>query len=98
MDTQADQTADGAVQAIRVPRESVNADSVYIVGWLVPDGALVEPGTDVCEVETSKAVFAVPSPYHGYLRHQVPIGAEVPVGGILGYVTVQAGTPGMSRK
>jgi len=93
MDTQADQTADGAVQAIRVPRESVNADSVYIVGWLVPDGALVEPGTDVCEVETSKAVFAVPSPYHGYLRHQVPIGAEVPVGGILGYVTVQAGTP-----
>ncbi len=93
VDPQSDQTAGDAVQAIRVPRESVNADSVYVVGWLVPDGTFVEPGTDVCEVETSKAMFVVPSADRGYLRHHAPIGAEVPVGGILGYLTAQAGTP-----
>ncbi len=93
MNPLSDQTAGDAVQAIRVPRESVNADSVYVVGWLVPDGTFVEQGTDVCEVETSKAVFVVPSAHGGYLRHHAPVGAEVPVGGILGYVTAQAGTP-----
>lgn len=87
-----DQTAGDAAQVIRVPRESVNADSVYVVGWLVPDGTFVEQGTDVCEVETSKAVFAVPSAHRGYLRHHAPVGAEVPIGGILGYVTAQVGT------
>lgn len=93
MDPPSDQTAGDAVQAIRVPRESVNADSVYVVGWLVPDGTFIEAGTDVCDVETSKAVFVVPSAHRGYLRHHAPVGAEVPVGGILGYVMAQAGTP-----
>lgn len=86
------QAAGTDVYPIRVPRESVNADTVYLVSWLVPDAALIEAGAPVCEVETSKAVFTVSSEQSGYLRHFAAVGEEIPVGGILGYVTLQADT------
>lgn len=85
--------AEDGIHEIRVPRESVNADSVYVVGWLVPDRAQVEPGTPVCEVETSKAVFTVEADQAGFLRHRADVGDEVAIGGILGYITAQADAP-----
>ncbi len=78
---------------ILVPREIVNADSVYVVRWAVADGALVEAGAAVCEIETSKAVVTVEAEQRGYVRQRAAVGDEVPIGGVLGYLTAQADTP-----
>jgi pyruvate dehydrogenase E2 component (dihydrolipoyllysine-residue acetyltransferase) len=79
-------------QAILVPREIVNADSVYVVRWAVPDGALVETGAALCEIETSKAVVTLEAEQPGYVRHRAAVGDEVPIGGVLGYITAQLDT------
>lgn len=71
---------------INVPREIANADSVFLVKWLLADGARVTAGSAVCEIETSKAAMIVEASADGYLRHGAPVGAEVAVGGVLGYV------------
>lgn len=78
---------------ILVPREIVNADSVFVVRWLVAEGAAVTPGTTVCEVETSKAVMNVDAEQAGHLRRRAAEGDEVPIGGVLGFLTAAADTP-----
>ena len=79
--------------AILVPREIVNADSVYVVRWAVPDGALVEAGAALCDIETSKAVVTLEAEQRGYVRQRAAVGDEVPIGGVLGYVTAHIDTP-----
>jgi pyruvate/2-oxoglutarate dehydrogenase complex dihydrolipoamide acyltransferase (E2) component len=81
------------VEPLRVPREIVNADSVYLVAWSVADGAQVEAGAAVCEIETSKAIEEVEAQRGGYVRHRAVVGDEVSVGGILGYITERPDTP-----
>lgn len=83
---------ESAPAPILVPREIVNADSVFLVRWLLEEGATVEPGTPVCEIETSKAVMGVEAERRGFLRHAAGAGDEVPIGGVLGYVTAAAAT------
>lgn len=78
---------------ILVPREIVNADSVYVVRWAAADGALVEAGAALCDIETSKAVVTVEAEQRGYVRQHAAVGDEVPIGGVLGYLTAQADTP-----
>src|SRR5512143_590691 len=81
------------VHPILVPREIVNADSVFVVRWLVAEGAAVEAGATACEVETSKAVLNVDAEQRGHLRQRAAEGDEVPIGGVLGYLTAAADTP-----
>lgn len=81
------------VHPVLVPREIVNADSVFVVRWLVGDGTAVQPGTTLCEVETSKAVVNVDAEAAGHLRQRAAEGDEVPIGGVLGYLTAAADTP-----
>lgn len=70
-----------------VPREIVNADSVYVVSWAADDGARVELGQGLCDIETSKAVVTVEADSVGYLRRVADVGAEVAIGGTLAYIT-----------
>ena len=72
--------------AVTVPRDIVNADSVYLVRWIVPEGTRVEVGAALCEIETSKAVVTVEAQQSGYLRHRATAGDEVPIGGVLAYI------------
>jgi len=81
------------VHAVEVPREVVNADSVYVVGWAVSEGDYVEPSTALCDIETSKAVVTVEAEVAGYVRPLAAVGEEVTVGGLLGYVTDRPDTP-----
>jgi pyruvate/2-oxoglutarate dehydrogenase complex dihydrolipoamide acyltransferase (E2) component len=83
---------ESALTPILVPREIVNADSVFLVRWLLEEGATVEAGTTVCEIETSKAVMGIDAEHGGFLRHAAGAGDEVPIGGVLGYVTTAAAT------
>ena len=82
-----------SIQSIVVPREIVNADSVYLIGWLIPEDTFVEAGTPVCEIETSKAIVTIDAEHHGYLRQRAVVGEEVAIGGVLGYITAAVGTP-----
>jgi len=79
---------------IRVPRETVNDDTVRVVRWLVADGAEVRQGMPVVELETSKSVIDVESVAAGRIRIVQAAGAQVPVGEVLGIVgSDAAGTP-----
>jgi pyruvate/2-oxoglutarate dehydrogenase complex dihydrolipoamide acyltransferase (E2) component len=78
---------------VLVPREIANADSAYLVSWSVPDGSFVKPGTQLCEIETSKAIVPVEAEHGGYLRQRAAVGEEVPIGGTLGYIVTQADAP-----
>jgi len=88
-----DTNSASGVHAIEVPREIVNADSVYVVSWAVADGDRVETGAALCDIETSKAVVTVEAEAGGYARPLAAVGDEVPVGGLLGYVTDRPDTP-----
>ncbi len=81
------------LQAILVPREIVNADSVFVVAWSAEEGALVEVGAALCEIETSKAVETIEAEARGYVRRRAAVGDEVPIGGVLGYLSARPDTP-----
>jgi pyruvate dehydrogenase E2 component (dihydrolipoamide acetyltransferase) len=51
-----------------VPKLGQTVEEVTLVRWLVEDGAKVDRGQEVMEVETDKAVFPVESPAKGVLH------------------------------
>ncbi|MCA9793502.1 MAG: hypothetical protein KC910_16945 [Candidatus Eremiobacteraeota bacterium] len=75
---------------IRVPREDANDDSAVLVKWLVEDGQQVEAGQTICEMETTKTVFAVVAPGQGRIQRLIEPGQEVEVGAPLARL-LQAG-------
>ncbi len=63
-----------------IPKLGQTVEEVTLVKWLVEDGARVNQGQEVMEVETDKAVFPVEANARGYL-HRGPFeeGQVVPV-------------------
>ncbi|MFN8505687.1 dihydrolipoamide acetyltransferase family protein [Kouleothrix sp.] len=51
-----------------IPQLGQTVEQVTLVRWLQPDGAALEPGQEVLEVETDKAIFAIEATAKGYLR------------------------------
>jgi pyruvate/2-oxoglutarate dehydrogenase complex dihydrolipoamide acyltransferase (E2) component len=84
--------AGDAIEPIVVPREHVNDDSVFLTEWLVTDGGAIGKGTAACTIETSKAIVEVEAPRDGFVRHRAKAGDEIPIGGVLGYVSAAADT------
>lgn len=68
-----------------IPKLGQTVEEVRLVRWMVEDGAKVEQGQEVLEVETDKAIFAVESPAKGYL-HKGPF----PEDSVLPVLTVVA--------
>ncbi len=68
------------VKDFYIPKLGQTVEEVTIVNWLVEDGAKVEQGQVLIEVETDKAVFPVEATASGYL-HRGPFkeGDVVPV-------------------
>lgn len=81
-----------APEPILVPRETVNDDSVYLIDWAVAEGTRVDAGAIVCTIETSKASVDVAAPAAGVVRRRAQPGDEVPIGGVLGWMTAAADT------
>lgn len=72
------------MEEFRVPKETVNDETVTVV-WLVdPVKGPVQKGDRVAELETSKANVDVEAPGDGFVRFECAIGDELPVGGIIG--------------
>jgi pyruvate dehydrogenase E2 component (dihydrolipoamide acetyltransferase) len=63
-----------------MPRQGNTVESCIITGWKVKEGDRVSPETPVCEVETDKAAFEVPSGAEGtVLKLLRADGDDVPV-------------------
>lgn len=59
-------------------------EEATIVKWLKSAGDAVEPGDDLCEIETEKVTTAYQSPFSGRLIEIVAQEGDVtPVGGVL---------------
>jgi pyruvate/2-oxoglutarate dehydrogenase complex dihydrolipoamide acyltransferase (E2) component len=75
-----------------VPRENVNDESVTLVAWLVEDGAHVEDGQPIAQVETSKTVVEIAAAASGTLRHAAKAGDDVAIGATIGRIGGGSGT------
>jgi sugar O-acyltransferase (sialic acid O-acetyltransferase NeuD family) len=74
------------MRPIVVPQEDVNSETAVIVTWLVDDHAPVKQHQVVCQVETSKVVYEVVAPDHGWLVQGYARGQEVPFNVPIAYV------------
>jgi pyruvate/2-oxoglutarate dehydrogenase complex dihydrolipoamide acyltransferase (E2) component len=69
----------------------MNTTKVNVVRWLKQEGDALQRGEPVVELETEKVNYELDSPVEGVLLKIVSREpAEVPVGGLLGYI----GKPG----
>jgi pyruvate/2-oxoglutarate dehydrogenase complex dihydrolipoamide acyltransferase (E2) component len=69
----------------------MNTTRATVVQWLKKEGDIPERGDPVVELETEKVNYELDSPVEGVLLKIISREpAEVPVGGILGYI----GKPG----
>lgn len=76
---------------ILMPAGGQNTDESTIVGWLVEEGAIVERGDVLFEIETDKAIMAVESYAKGVLlKRCYEEGDSVAAGNVVAYV----GEPG----
>jgi 2-oxoglutarate dehydrogenase E2 component (dihydrolipoamide succinyltransferase) len=71
---------------IRLPLEHPNDTEAEIIQWLVDDGQWVDAGTDLLEVESTKAVNVVDTESSGYVRRHVAVGDAVTTGAVLARV------------
>jgi pyruvate dehydrogenase E2 component (dihydrolipoamide acetyltransferase) len=70
-----------------IPKLGQTVEEVTLLRWLVEDGAKVQQGQEVMEVETDKAVFPVEAPASGTLHiGPYPAGSNVPVLTVVGSI------------
>ncbi len=68
---------------VKVPVENVNDVTARLLAWRFASGANVTEGDTLAEMETTKAVFEVPSPATGIVQYAWSTSTEVPVGDVL---------------
>ena len=69
-------------------------DSATVLQWLKQVGEPIREGDVLALVETAKATMEVVAPASGVLvRTAFPVGADVPVGEVLGWIETTAGSP-----
>jgi len=66
-----------------VPRESVNDEYVIVQRVMVRNGAFAAANEVVVEVETTKTTIEIVAPVGGIVRHNLEVGNEIIVGGLL---------------
>ena len=76
-----------------IPKQGQTVEEVTIIEWLAADGAKVEEGQEILNVETDKAVFAIEAAAAGYL-HRGPFeeGQVVPVLTVVAIIGKQGDT------
>ncbi|HWV85093.1 MAG TPA: dihydrolipoamide acetyltransferase family protein [Capillimicrobium sp.] len=79
--------------SITMPRLSDSMEEGTIVRWLVEDGAEVEVGTELVEIETDKATMPYESDVAGVVHIGAQAGDVLPVGAEIGQVLPAGETP-----
>jgi pyruvate dehydrogenase E2 component (dihydrolipoamide acetyltransferase) len=81
----------GAITPIVMPKWGLEMREGRIAGWLVEEGARIEVGTPIVDVETDKISNAVEAPDPGLLRRRVAKeGETLPVKALLGVMAEPA--------
>jgi len=76
-----------AIKAITMPKWGLAMEEGTLVAWHVPEGAPVQAGADLVDIETTKITNVMESAAGGVLRRRVvDEGTCVPVGALLGVV------------
>ena len=85
------------IREFRLPDLGEGLEEGEIVEWHVEVGDVIELNQPVAEIETAKAVVAVPSPFAGRVVERLgEVGETLPVGSVLLRVdTADAGEPGV---
>ena len=78
---------------IVMPRLSDTMESGTIVRWLFADGAFVQAGDPIVEVDTDKTTVVIEADSSGRLHIQADDGANVPVGGPIGQLLADSESP-----
>jgi 2-oxoglutarate dehydrogenase E2 component (dihydrolipoamide succinyltransferase) len=73
---------------IKVPTVGESITEVTIANWIKKSGDVVGLDEIICELESDKATFELPSPYAGVLNVIAGEGIVVPIGGVLASVTL----------
>ena len=77
----------GRIHAVSMPRWGMTMTEGKVVDWLVDAGAVVGPGDELVEIETTKVISALEATARGVLRRRlVEANATVPVGALLGVI------------
>ncbi len=71
---------------IKVPAVGESITEVTIAAWLKKSGDVVGLDEIICELESDKATFELPSPFAGILTIKSEVGAVIPIGGTLASV------------
>jgi pyruvate/2-oxoglutarate dehydrogenase complex dihydrolipoamide acyltransferase (E2) component len=62
-----------------MPKLAMAMNEGTVNAWLAEEGAWVDKGALIAEVETEKVAYEIESPYEGFLHITVPAGETVPV-------------------
>lgn len=82
------------IAALTMPAWGMEEAAGTVISWLVPEGAPIERGQELVEIETSKLTNVVELPYAGTLiRHVLVRGDKAPTGALLGVVCDTAASP-----
>ncbi len=72
---------------LKVPSLGMDMEEASIIRWLVEEGAEIEKGQPILEIDTDKTSFEIEAPAGGVLRNiQGKEGETVPVGATLAYI------------
>jgi 2-oxoglutarate dehydrogenase E2 component (dihydrolipoamide succinyltransferase) len=78
---------------IKVPEMGESVSSAFLAAWLVEDGARVEEGAGLCELESDKATLTVPAPASGQVHLDAAVDSEVSVGEVIGSIDTSVSAP-----
>lgn len=71
---------------VRIPKLGMFEEGMRLTAWLVEDGARVEVGQPLFEVESDKATQECEAEVAGWVRHELEPEADVEVGQVIGLI------------
>lgn len=82
--------ADAKTIDVVVPAVGESITEVTIASWSKKDGETVKMDEVICELESDKATFELPSPENGVITIVAKAGDVVPIGGVVAKIAVGA--------